>query len=106
MWGSDARADENLFRRVFGDIVVGSWCSVLWLWIICAFLICLVVASRWCVAASAALKGFVGLGGLYFAVGGLGGSLDWFADVLWAGVFVGAVSSLPIIQSIPFISSS
>ena len=106
MWGSDARADENLFRRVFGEIVVGFRCSVLWLWIICTFLICLVVASRWCVAASAALKGFVGLGGLYLSMGGLRGSLGWFADVLRLGVLVGAASSFPKIQSIPFISSS
>ena len=46
MWGSEARADMNLFRRVFGDIVVGLCILMLWLARICTFLTCLVVARR------------------------------------------------------------
>ena len=41
----------------------------------CNFLKYLVVARRWCVPASAALNGFVGLAGLYVCVGG--GLLGW-----------------------------
>ena len=46
VWGSEARANMNLFRRVFGDIVVGLWFSILWLRRICTFLTYLVVARR------------------------------------------------------------
>ena len=46
MWGSEARADMNLFRRVFVDIVVGLCILMLWLFRICTFLTCLVVARR------------------------------------------------------------
>ena len=73
MWGSEFRADMNLFRRVFGDIVVGLCILMLWLSRICTFLTCLVVARRWCVAARAALKGFVCLAVLYFCACGLWG---------------------------------
>ena len=46
MWGSEARADMNLFRRVFGDNVVGLCIPMLWLPRMCIFLTCLVVARR------------------------------------------------------------
>ena len=46
MWGSEARADMNLSRRVFGEIVVGVWIPLLWLLRMCIFLTCLVVARR------------------------------------------------------------
>ena len=73
------RAEANFFQRTGGGIVSGSWFEWAWLWIMCNFLKYLVVARRWCVAASAALNGFVGLGGLYVCVGGgLFSLLVWF----------------------------
>ena len=59
-------------------IVAGFWSEWAWLRSMCSFLKYLVVARRWCVAASAALNGFVGLAGLYVCVGGgLFGWLVW-----------------------------
>ena len=52
------------------------------------------------------MKGFVCLVGLYSRAGGLGNLVGGYAEFLWVSAMVGAGSSLPIMQSTPFISSS